>query len=129
MPGLAAKPIIDIMPGVEDINRARGPLVAAMEGLGYESLGEYGIVGRLYFRRGEPRSHHVHVFEVGHPEWRKHLLFRDYLRAHPEVAAEYGALKRELASAHRTDRAAYTDAKGPFIARILELAGQEAAGL
>lgn len=129
VPGLAAKPIIDIMPGVEDIGRARAVLVAGMEGLGYESMGEYGIAGRLYFRRGEPRSHHVHVFEIGHPEWRRHLLFRDYLRAHPETAVEYAALKRELARAHGLDREAYTDAKAPFIERILELAGQDAARL
>jgi len=91
VPGLAAKPIIDIMPGVEDIAGARARLEAGMRGLGYESLGEYGIPGRLYFRKGVPRSHHVHVFEVGKPEWRKHLLFRDYLRAHEEARDLAGA--------------------------------------
>ncbi|HEY4670198.1 MAG TPA: GrpB family protein [Tepidiformaceae bacterium] len=126
VPGLAAKPIIDIMPGVEDIAGARARLEAGMRGLGYESLGEYGIPGRLYFRKGVPRSHHVHVFEVGKPEWRKHLLFRDYLRAHGEAVEEYAAMKRRLAARHRTAREAYTDAKSPFIQGILELAGWRA---
>jgi GrpB-like predicted nucleotidyltransferase (UPF0157 family) len=123
VPGLAAKPIIDMMPGVANLTVARAVVIPAMERIGYESLGAYGIAGRLYFRRGEPRSYHVHMFEVGQGEWEKHLVFRDYLREHPEAVKEYAALKRELAEKHREDREAYTTAKSPFIQGILELAG------
>lgn len=125
VPGLAAKPIIDMMPGVRDIKAAEG-LVPAMQSLGYESLGAYGIEGRLYFRRGEPRSHHVHMVEVGGEFWRRHLLFRDHLRANPGDANEYARLKRELAERLGADREGYTDAKSGFIERCLAAAGWSA---
>jgi GrpB-like predicted nucleotidyltransferase (UPF0157 family) len=86
---------------------------------GYTYRGEAGIPGRHYFRRGEPRSHHLHLVEQGSALWRDHLAFRDRLRAEPALAAAYGALKRRLASRHADDRAAYTEAKAPFIAAVL----------
>lgn len=122
VPGLAAKPIIDIMAGVRHIAAAAG-LIAAMESLGYESLGPYGIEGRLYFRRGEPRSHHVHMVEMGSDFWRRHLMFRDHLRAHADAAAAYALLKRRLADRFGADREAYTNAKTPFIEASLRVAG------
>lgn len=125
VPGLAAKPIIDIMPGVLDIGRAER-LIPAMQSLGYESLGAYGIERRLYFRRGEPRSHHVHMVELGGEFWRRHLLFRDHLRANPAQAAEYARLKRELASRFGVDREGYTAAKTGFIERCLARGGEKA---
>ncbi|MBE7519959.1 MAG: GrpB family protein [Thermoflexaceae bacterium] len=122
VPGLAAKPIIDIMTGVSDLAAAHA-LIPAMERLGYESAGAHGVEGRLYFRRGAPRSHHVHMTEMGSAFWRKHLLFRDRLRADPEMAAEYAAMKRALAAQFGTDRDGYTDAKTGFIERCLVAAG------
>ena len=68
--------------------------------------------GRLFFRKGpEKRTHHVHAVELGGTEWRRHLAFRDYLRAHPDEAARYGEAKRALARAVEGDWEAYTDRK------------------
>lgn len=118
VPGLGGKPIIDIMVGVarlEDGERCVGPL----EGLGYEYRGEAGIPGRLFFRKGQPRTHHIHLVEQGSDFWKDLLLFRDFLRANPEIVAEYDRLKKELAARFRTDREAYTEAKTHFIRSVL----------
>ena len=68
------------------------------------------------------RTHHLHLIPVGTPQWLRSLAFRDYLRAHGDVAAEYEVLKRRLALEHRLDREAYTLAKRPFINRITDVA-------
>jgi GrpB-like predicted nucleotidyltransferase (UPF0157 family) len=112
-----AKPIIDILLLVEDINRLdeQSP---AMEGLGYEVMGEYGIKGRRYFRKEDAsgtRTHHVHSFQIDSPEFERHLAFRDYMIAHPEKAQQYSTLKQKLARAHPDDIEAYMDGKDPFI--------------
>jgi GrpB-like predicted nucleotidyltransferase (UPF0157 family) len=121
VPGLGGKPIIDIMIGVprlEDGERCVGP----MESLGYEYRGEAGIPGRLFFGKGLPRTHHVHLVEHGGDFWGRLLLFRDFLRAHPETAAEYYEFKKGLAARFRTDREAYTEAKTAFIRSVEERA-------
>lgn len=120
VPGLPAKPIIDILPVVQDIALV-ADLNAPMAALGYIAKGENGIPGRRYFRKGSDahHTHHVHVFQVGSPDIAKHLDFRDYLRAHPEELAAYGRLKTSLAAQFRTDPPAYTEAKSDFIAEIL----------
>lgn len=95
--GLSAKPIIDIMPVVKDINRI-DDFNTAMVALGYKPKGENGISGRRYFQKGgDNRTHHVHIYESGNAEIERHLAFRDYLRAHPVEAKTYGNLKEELA--------------------------------
>ena len=71
------------------------------------------------------RTHHLHLIPVSSPQWIRPIAFRNYLRAHPGVAAEYEALKRRLALEHRLDREAYTTAKRPFIDRITSLALEE----
>jgi GrpB-like predicted nucleotidyltransferase (UPF0157 family) len=121
VPGLAAKPVIDILGGRPPRSRLE-PYIAAFRQLGYEHKGNFGIPGRQYFRRGTPRSHHVHLVDWTSDFWRDHLLFRDYLRAHPEVAREYDALKRDMALAHAQDKKGYTDAKGPFIRSVVRRA-------
>ncbi len=119
VPGLAAKPIIDLMPVVRQI-----PLdpvsVAAMEGIGYTYEGESGVRGRAYFDRleGVGEGVHVHCYVSSDPEIERHLRFRDYLRSHPEDARRYGELKRRLAAQYGTDRAGYTIAKTAFIREI-----------
>jgi len=118
VPGLAAKPIIDIVAGRPP--RARlAPYVAAMRQIGYEHLGAYGVPGRDYFRRGSPRSHHVHMVSRTSAFWRKHLAFRDYLRTHADAAREYEVSKRELARVSGENHMAYVTGKGPFVRRIL----------
>lgn len=116
VPGLGAKPIIDIMVGIRspaDGERCVRPL----EGLGYEYKGEFGIPRRLYFRRltGGSQTHHVHMVEHGSDFWERHLLFRDYLREHPQEAQDYYELKVRLAAEFGTDREGYTEAKTEFI--------------
>ena len=124
IPGLAAKPVIDILAGRPG-NIPGERYLAAFKQLGYEHKGAYGIPGRNYFRKGTPRTHHVHMFSVSSEMWRDHLLFRDYLRAHPEIAREYETIKRELAMTYVLDRERYTDAKGPFVRSIVRRALDE----
>ena len=121
VPGLAAKPVIDNLIGVRDLSYGERS-IAPLEGIGYEYRGEAGILGRYYFRKGSPRSHHLHLVEHGRERWRETIDFRDYLRAHPGAVREYEELKRSLAAKHRAHREAYTDGKAPFIRSVLERA-------
>ena len=113
---IVAKPIIDILVEVRDIG-AVDELNEGMCQLGYTPRGELGIPGRRYFSKGSEsiHSHHVHVFQTGHPEVERHLLFRDYLCAHPLEAQAYGRLKEILAVQYRRDTDGYTVAKSGFI--------------
>ena len=124
IPGLSAKPVIDILAG----RPGNGPgarYITSFKQLGYEHKGAYGIPGRNYFRKGVPRTHHVHLVSWSSDLWRDHLLFRDYLRAHPEIAREYETIKRELATMYLQDKEQYTDAKGPFVRSIVRRAREE----
>jgi GrpB-like predicted nucleotidyltransferase (UPF0157 family) len=117
IPGIAAKPVIDLIPVVRDV-AAVDASNAALQALGYEPMGEFGIAGRRFFRKdnaGGERSHHLHVFQIGSPQIARHLAFRDFLRAHREYAAQYEALKLRLAELHPADIAAYCDGKDAFI--------------
>lgn len=127
VPGLIAKPVIDIMIG-RPAEREVTPYIDALRRAGYEYRGESGIAGRHYFRRGRPRTHHLHLVEHGGALWRDHLRFRDRLRADPALATEYAALKRRLAAELAEDRAAYTEAKGPFITRVLRASAGDDPG-
>ena len=134
VPGLAAKPIIDIMPGVRSLADAP-QIIEPMTRLGYEYIPEYEeqMPGRRYFRKPagpefvNRRNVHVHIVETTSDFWRRHIAFRDYLRRHPEACAEYAALKRRLAAEFGSDREGYTEAKTEFITRIERVAlGEEA---
>ena len=116
VPGLKAKPIIDILPVVRDI-AAVDQHTPQMEALGYEGLGEFGLPGRRYFRKGDlVRTHHVHVHALdSDQEIERHIAVRDYLRAHPDAAREYGELKAQLAKQFPDDRFAYMDGKDAFV--------------
>ncbi|MDJ0730930.1 MAG: GrpB family protein [Crocosphaera sp.] len=120
IPNIYAKPIIDLLIEVKDINLVREQ-TPAMVGLGYEAMGEYGLVGRRYFRKENPpgiRTHHVHIYEIYSPEIQRHLAFRDYMIAHPEQAEQYSHLKQELAQKYPEDIEGYMDGKDEFIKRI-----------
>lgn len=121
VPGLAAKPVIDILVGVKHLDLTSTHM-AEMTAVGYEYRGDAGISGRLFFRKGIPRTHHVHVVRYGDEIWDNHLLFRDYLQAHPGEARRYAELKRQLASSYKYDRARYTESKSPFITSVLSRA-------
>lgn len=131
VPGLAAKPIIDVMALAE----SPAVLDACVEGLvdlGWEYAPEFEeeVPNRRYFRRtdGERHTHHLHVVDGSAGWWERHVAFRDYLREHPDVAAEYEAVKREAAEAHRWSVDEYTGAKTEFVREIEEQAKQYYAG-
>jgi len=116
--GVKAKPVIDILTVVDDLSSVAG-FVKELDKLGYKYKGEYGLPGREYFEKGDPaHTHHLHVFEEGDREIDRHLLFRDYLNAHPEEAKAYSDLKESLAAKYRTDPEGYTEAKSDFISEI-----------
>lgn len=121
VPGLAAKPIVDIQVSVADPEDEPG-YVPAIETCGLQLRAREP--GHRYFRPPPNRTRdvHLHVCASGSAWEREHLLFRDYLRAHPDLAEAYGRLKEELARRHATDRLAYTDAKSNFILDSLERA-------
>lgn len=122
VPGLGGKPIIDIMPGVRrlaDVEHCIQPLAS----VGYEYVPEYNEIlpERRYFHKGPPedRTFHLHVAERASGFWERHVLFRDFLRRHPEEAQEYYLLKKELAARFGRDREGYTEAKKFFIEGIV----------
>lgn len=118
VPGLAAKPVIDMMPVVRDIG-AVDRCTPAFEALGYEVLGEFGMPGRRYMRKGgDDRTHQIHAFSYSSSaDILRHLAFRDYLRCHDGVCADYGALKSSLAAKFPRDIDAYGDGKAAFVQR------------
>jgi GrpB-like predicted nucleotidyltransferase (UPF0157 family) len=129
VPGLGAKPIIDVMVGIHRLIDAKD-CIRPLERIGYEYVPEYeaSMPERRYFRKGpnEPNKHyHLHMVEHGSEFWKRHLLFRDYLRTHPDTASEYYELKRQLATRYRLNREAYTDAKTFFIESIVSKASAE----
>jgi GrpB-like predicted nucleotidyltransferase (UPF0157 family) len=121
IPGMIAKPIIDIGVAVESFEEAK-VCIQPIEQLGYEYRGERGIPRRHYFAKGDPRTHHLHMNEIDSRDWENQVLFRDHLIQHPHLAEEYAALKVDLARRYPTDRDAYLDGKAPFIERALEMA-------
>jgi len=130
IPGLSAKPILDIMPVIRDIALIEH-CVQPLAALDYAYAGENGIPGRHYFRKPidnttQPSMVHLHVVEKGHDQWAMMLLFREYLRLHPQSAQQYDILKRELAATYGSDRVGYTDAKAAFVKSIIRAAVLEA---
>ncbi len=127
VPGLAAKPIIDIIV----VLHTHHDLVSAIEalsGLGYRHEGDLGIKGREAFATPSGYSRHDHHLYVCTPDWRGYedqIAFRDYLRAHSGTARAYGRLKRALAASHRDDRRAYSEAKSDFVNAVLRRARRE----
>jgi GrpB-like predicted nucleotidyltransferase (UPF0157 family) len=120
VPNIFAKPILDLLVEVGDIAEVDGRS-SAMESLGYEVMGEYGIPGRRYFRKDNRegiRTHHIHAFEAGSAEAERHLAFRDYMIAHPADAQRYSELKRKLAEEYPQSSAGYMDGKDGFIKEI-----------
>ena len=121
IPGMVAKPIIDIGIAVTNFEEARICIPPIVQ-LGYEYRGEYGIPRRHYFVKGDPRTHHLHMNEIDSRDWENQVLFRDYLIQHSGLAEKYAALKMELAQQYPADREAYQDGKTPFIEQVLDMA-------
>lgn len=125
IPGIHAKPIIDLMPVVRTIWKL-DEQQSALQGLGYGFWGEYGIPGRRYCTLDDPatgrRKFQLHCFDQGNKEIARHLAFRDYLRANSLMATEYDAEKRRCRDIHPDDSHAYSDAKADWIAAQLPAA-------
>jgi GrpB-like predicted nucleotidyltransferase (UPF0157 family) len=118
IPGMSAKPIIDILGGVETLAGADA-LSARLCEVGYLTSAEFNasLSDRKWFMRWADgrRTHHLHVVVYDGEVWHERLAFRDRLRADPDVAARYESLKLSLATRHRDDREAYTVAKAEFV--------------
>ncbi len=130
VPGLAAKPTIDILLVVRDLealDASKGLMIA----LGYQPKGENGIAGRRYFNKvvGDDHLFHIHAFGEGHPDIKKHLDFRDYLIAHPAITNDYQALKEKLAAKFKDEPSKYTAGKADFISAVVVQAAAWRAGL
>ncbi|HQQ75913.1 MAG TPA: GrpB family protein [Thermoanaerobaculia bacterium] len=127
VPGLSAKPIVDMLVEVTNLQATRERIVPILESQGYDyfwrpTFGDDGPPFYAWFIKREPgtgvRTHHIHMVESDFAEHWDRLLFRDYLIEHPEVAREYEALKLRLAAASPHDRVAYTRGKTEFIQRV-----------
>lgn len=121
VPGLAAKPIVDIQVSVRKVEPMHAYQLP-LERLGYEYVAAPTMDDYPFFDGREPRSVHVHVCEAGSFHERRHLAFRDWLRAHPDDAHRYAALKQRLAASEWENADAYADAKEPFIDEIVRRA-------
>lgn len=123
IPGISAKPIIDILLIVRNIEQVDmlNPQLAAM---GYRGVGEYGIPGRRFFYKGsdELRTHHLHIYQNGSPHILRHLAFRDYMRTHPIPARAYARLKEQLATEFPENMEAYIAGKNAFVKEQEQLA-------
>ncbi len=123
IPGLAAKPIIDILIAVRSLRDARMAAVGPLNAVGYAFWPDNPKTDRLFFVKGLPpsapqRTHHIHMTEIDGEMWQR-LAFRDYLRAHPDEGSRYAALKHDLVALHSQDREAYTDAKSDYVDSVL----------
>lgn len=124
IPGLRAKPIIDLLAAVESF----APIPEyerALEPLGYRHHPHSEEDERIFFWKGTPRTHHLHIVEYATWEHQRHVIFRDYLRAHPEIAQWYEQIKRELWISFKGNRPAYTKGKTAFIKTIMARAVEE----
>jgi GrpB-like predicted nucleotidyltransferase (UPF0157 family) len=124
VPGLAAKPIIDLLPVVQNL-AAVDELTPQIIAAGYGAWGECGLSGRRYFTRdgGEGRRlYNIHLYAKHDPAIERHLAFRDYLISHPAFRNDYEALKRAAFAAHPSDIAAYNDAKSAWLREHEQLA-------
>lgn len=122
VPGLCAKPILDIAIGVPT-GASLEPVFPALERLGYEYRGDAGSAGGHVFVRGYSplvRTYHLHLVSRDDPQWERYLLLRDFLRQNPEACKAYLDEKRALANRYPANRMAYTDGKDEIVRRLLD---------
>ena len=118
IPGIKAKPILDMMAGVAQLEKAL-LCKAPLEAIGYDYIAHAGIENDYVFGKGVARTHYLHVVEYGGAKWTNHLCFRDRLRNDPELAQAYESLKGELSRKFSDSRAKYHDAKSKFINEVV----------
>lgn len=117
--GLAAKPVIDIMPIVHSLENV-DKVASEFEKTGYEYMGEFGIPGRRYLRKGgDERTHHIHIFtENNTDDIERHLAVREYLQTHKDICDKYADLKKKLAKRFPYDNDGYCDGKEKFVRQM-----------
>jgi GrpB-like predicted nucleotidyltransferase (UPF0157 family) len=114
IPGIKAKPILDMLAGVAQLKKA-AQCKSPLEAIGYDYIALAGIANDYVFGKGVPRTHYLHVVKFGGAKWANHLYFRDRLRNDPELAQAYEKLKEELSQNFSNSHAKYHDAKSKFI--------------
>lgn len=126
IPGLVAKPLIDIQVGIKILADAR-KFIPRLEKLGYHYMPERDKPDEVFMPKGPEalRTHYLHIVEIGSERWKNTLLFRDYLRTHSDARDEYAELKQALAQQYGNYRPAYTEAKTAFVASIIDKASNE----
>lgn len=126
IPGLRAKPILDIAVAVENASMLRH-LIGVLSEAGYDVKDSINELGEILARKGTPenRTHYIHVEVINSLFWNNHILFRDYLLNHPEYIKKYESLKTEMFERFKDERKLYTAAKNDFIEEVLELAREE----
>ena len=124
--GLGAKPILDIMVGVYHLKEV-DEFIEPLEKVGYEYVFHKEFPNRRFFRKGQWRAgtHHLHFYKYESEEFRNNILFRNFLRTHPDELKRYHQLKKELAERYHFDRVAYTKAKEPFIQNVIKKVKEE----
>jgi GrpB-like predicted nucleotidyltransferase (UPF0157 family) len=121
VPNLGGKNIVDIMAGVNSIDEAKQCL-EPLESIGYTEVIPQVDNADWYYcleKSQQTIGYHLHLVRFGSEHWKKHIIFRDFLRKNPKVAQEYYSLKKELAAKHGTDRLSYTEAKTAFIESVI----------
>lgn len=130
VPGLVAKPIIDLLVSVHSLVEARQVAISPLEELGYAYWFDNPDPQRMFFVKGlppnSPRTHHIHIIESSSIRLER-LMFRDYLREHPDEVLRYAQLKRYLAEQFPTDREAYTSGKAEYVQSVMQKVRQESA--
>jgi GrpB-like predicted nucleotidyltransferase (UPF0157 family) len=122
VPGLIAKPVLDLMPIIRHYEDGFA-CIEAIRNLGYWHAGDFGIPGRHFFVKGSPRTHHAHMLVEGSREAVRHAAVRDTLRQDPVMRARYARLKEELALQFNDNREAYAQAKSDLMRQIFDAAG------
>ena len=123
VPGVSAKPIIDIAIVVKSI-KSSDKFTKLLQGLGYQYKQDDNVPGRLFFTKGSEnkRTHYIHIIELGGKEWKNLILFRDYLLSHKQAVIAYNKLKNKLAEDYSSDRKSYTSGKNDLIGSIIKKA-------
>jgi GrpB-like predicted nucleotidyltransferase (UPF0157 family) len=124
--GLGAKPILDIAIGVNDLNVV-SEFIELLTPIGYEFVYHKNFPERRFFRKGQwgAGTHHLHFYLFEGEDWNNQMLFRNYLRTHPDALKEYQQLKINLAKKFRFDRASYTENKAAYIQKVIRQAKSE----
>jgi GrpB-like predicted nucleotidyltransferase (UPF0157 family) len=124
IPGIWAKPIVDIMIGVNSLPLEKSFIAKLIE-LGYENLGEAGVSGRIYFRKRSPKAYNVHITQFGNLIWKNNIFLRDFLLSNKDEAMRYSELKKNIMAEGVNNLLEYSERKADFINEILKKANEK----